>query len=116
MAIIQITIGPTSATPVPAETKHGDTVKFVLSGRTDTVAVTFTNNTPLAQSVNGSLTSVPSITLSPALTTQSYPISPTAPKGQYSFTFPQAGPPPKGEDRDQPTSAGEIDVTTDPEA
>lgn len=111
-----IYIGPTSANPSLSDVKHGETVEFVLVDRTDTVTVTFVNHeTPLVQNVNGSLTDVPSITLSPSLTQQSYPVAPHTLKKKYPFTFPKAGPILHEHDPDQPTASGEIDVTTDPE-
>ena len=59
------------------------------------------------------------VQLDSSVSTQDYGILPSAPKGKYSYTFPIYGEPPKDgrkiPEHDQPTTSGELDVTTDPE-
>lgn len=86
----------------PPVVKPGDTVDFVIDGRTDTVTVTFDSGSPFPDN--------PSMTLnggSPATASYSDAISSTA-SGQYRFT---ATP----ESRELPgTVHGDLDVSSDP--
>ena len=118
MATIQITIGPDGASPSCAAVKHTDKVEFLLGDR-PSATLTFTSTSPLASELAGQLINPNSVTLDSSLTTQDYGILPSAPKGKYSYTFPIYGEPPKDgrkiPEHDQPTTSGELDVTTDPE-
>jgi hypothetical protein len=110
MATIQITIGPNGASPRSAPVSHTDKVEFILSDR-PSATLTFDGTSPLATELNGQMINPDSITLNSSLAVEDFGILPSALKKKYPYTFPIYGKP----DKEQPTTAGELEVTTDPE-
>lgn len=111
MATQTVTIGPTDITytPDPPVVRPGDTVDFVLSGRTDKVRVVFTDGTPFTQAsfdLDGS---------APLGNSQDPTVTSTVSTRRYYFQArPEDGRTPPHHDPEPPgTLGGGLDVTTE---
>ncbi len=112
MANQTVTIGPTAITytPDPPVVRPGDTVDFVLDGRTDKVQVVFTSGTPFTQAtidLDGSspLSNSQEPTVTNSVTTRRYYFD-AVPKPPHPL-------PPKHDPEPPGTLGGGLDVTTE---